>query len=129
MESGGSAEPCRANPAVSGVRRRLIVSYYRCPLAEMVRFPPSWANLTKQQPFLQLLSHARSAACHNLRRYRYRGRLGRKGSLKARVVIYAYNHHVRLLSPEPMVVMQPQFTRVEEPTLLWRSNASCHSKG
>jgi len=38
--------------------------------------------------------------------------------LKARVVIYAYNHHVRLLSPEPVVVKQPQFTRVEEPTLL-----------
>src|SRR6202040_2011857 len=37
--------------------------------------------------------------------------------LKARVVIYAYNHHVRLLSPEPMVVEQPKFTRVEEPTL------------
>jgi hypothetical protein len=34
------------------------------------------------------------------------------------VVIYAYNHHVRLLSPEPMVVEQPQSTRVEEPTLL-----------
>jgi hypothetical protein len=34
------------------------------------------------------------------------------------VVIYAYNHHVRLLSPEPAVVKQPQFTRVEEPTLL-----------
>jgi len=34
------------------------------------------------------------------------------------VVIYAYNHHVRLLSPEPMVVKQPQFTRVKEPTLL-----------
>jgi hypothetical protein len=34
------------------------------------------------------------------------------------VIIYAYNHHVRLLSPEPMVVKQPQFTRVEEPTLL-----------
>jgi hypothetical protein len=38
--------------------------------------------------------------------------------LKARVVIYAYNHHVRLLSPEPMVVEQPKFTRVKEPTLL-----------
>jgi hypothetical protein len=34
------------------------------------------------------------------------------------MVIYAYNHHVRLLSPEPAVVKQPQFTRVEEPTLL-----------
>jgi hypothetical protein len=38
--------------------------------------------------------------------------------LKARVVIYAYQHHVRLLSPEPMVVDKPQSTRVEEPTLL-----------
>ena len=38
--------------------------------------------------------------------------------LKARMVIYAYNHHVRLLSPEPEVVKQPQSTRVEEPTLL-----------
>src|SRR5215469_17711637 len=38
--------------------------------------------------------------------------------LKARVVIYAYQVHVRLLSPEPVVVMQPQSTRVEEPTLL-----------
>jgi hypothetical protein len=34
------------------------------------------------------------------------------------VVIYAYNHHVRLLSPEPAVVESPQSTRVEEPTLL-----------
>jgi hypothetical protein len=39
--------------------------------------------------------------------------------LKARVVIYAYEHHLRLLSPEPVVVKQPKFTRVEEPTLLW----------
>jgi hypothetical protein len=28
--------------------------------------------------------------------------------LKARVVIYTYNHHVLLLSPEPEVVKQPQ---------------------
>jgi hypothetical protein len=34
------------------------------------------------------------------------------------VVIYAYQVHVRLLSPEPLVVKQPKFTRVEEPTLL-----------
>jgi len=34
------------------------------------------------------------------------------------VVIYAYNHHVRLLSPEPMVVDKPQLTRAKEPTLL-----------
>jgi hypothetical protein len=32
-------------------------------------------------------------------------------------------------SPEPLVVKQLKFTRVKEPTLLWRSNASCHSKG
>src|SRR6267143_1788564 len=38
--------------------------------------------------------------------------------LKARVVIYAYNHHVRLLSPEPAVVKKPQFTRVKQPTSL-----------
>jgi hypothetical protein len=38
--------------------------------------------------------------------------------LKARVVIYAHNHHVWLLFPEPAVVEQPQSTRVEEPTLL-----------
>jgi hypothetical protein len=29
-----------------------------------------------------------------------------------------YYHHVRLLSPEPLVVNKPQSTRVEEPTLL-----------
>ena len=38
--------------------------------------------------------------------------------LKARVVIYAYNHHVRLLSPGPAVVDKPQSTRAGEPTLL-----------
>ena len=38
--------------------------------------------------------------------------------LKARVVIYAYQQHVRLFSPEPVVVTQPQSTRVEELTLL-----------
>ena len=37
--------------------------------------------------------------------------------LKARVIIYAYQH-VRLLPPEPLVVKQLEFTRVEEPTLL-----------
>src|SRR5262249_46093833 len=42
----------------------------------------------------------------------------KRNRLKARVVIYAYQVHVRLLSPEPLVVMQPKSTRVEEPTLL-----------
>jgi len=32
--------------------------------------------------------------------------------LKARMIIYSY-HHVRLLPPEPLVVEQPKFTRVE----------------
>ena len=32
--------------------------------------------------------------------------------------IYAYQHHVRLLPSEPVVVMQPQSTRSREPTLL-----------
>src|SRR6516162_2458700 len=43
--------------------------------------------------------------------------------LKARVVIYAYQHHVRLLSPEPMVVMQPQSTRVEGADIVMQSLA------
>ena len=38
--------------------------------------------------------------------------------LIARVVIYAYNHHVRLLSPEPLVVNTHSLLRSEEPTLL-----------
>src|SRR5712691_825624 len=38
--------------------------------------------------------------------------------LKARVIIYACRHHVRLLSPEPLVVGPPKSTRVEEPKLL-----------
>jgi hypothetical protein len=33
-------------------------------------------------------------------------------------VTYRRVSSIRLLSPEPMVVKQPQFTRVEEPTLL-----------
>jgi hypothetical protein len=37
------AAPC--SQTLSGAPRQLMVSYYRCPLPEMVRFPPSWANL------------------------------------------------------------------------------------
>src|SRR6267378_1021105 len=43
--------------------------------------------------------------------------------LKARVIIYAYNDHVRLLPPEPLVVMQPQFTRVEGADIVMKSSA------
>src|SRR5882762_6337541 len=42
--------------------------------------------------------------------------------LKARVIIYAYNDHVRLLPPEPLVVMQPQFTRVEGADFVMKSS-------
>ena len=43
--------------------------------------------------------------------FRVYPRLGREA-------IDAYNYYVRLLSPEPAVVEQPQSTRVEEPRLL-----------
>src|SRR5262249_42377345 len=42
--------------------------------------------------------------------------------LKARVIIYAYNHHVRLLPPEPVVVKQPKFTRVEGVGIVMQSS-------
>src|SRR6266436_1393368 len=41
--------------------------------------------------------------------------------LKARVIIYSYNDHVRLLPPEPLVVMQPQSTRVEGADIVMKS--------
>ena len=43
---------------------------------------------------------------------------GRLEPVTLPLAIYAYNHHLRLLSPGPMVVKQPKFTRVEEPILL-----------
>src|SRR5580698_568521 len=43
--------------------------------------------------------------------------------LKARVVIYAYKHHVRLLLSEPMVVMQPQCT-VEGADIVMQSSST-----
>src|SRR6267378_6187752 len=42
--------------------------------------------------------------------------------LKARVIIYAYNNHVWLLSPEPLVVNQPQSTRVEGASIVMKSS-------
>ena len=35
---------------------------------------------------------------------------------------YAYNHHVRLLSPEPVVVEQPKFTRVQGADIVMQSS-------
>jgi hypothetical protein len=37
------------------------------------------------------------------------------------VIIYAYNDHVWLLSPEPLVVNQPQSTRVEGASIVMKS--------
>src|SRR5258708_735784 len=42
--------------------------------------------------------------------------------LTARVIIYSYNDHVRLLPPEPLVVMQPQSTRVEGADIVMKSS-------
>jgi hypothetical protein len=41
--------------------------------------------------------------------------------LKARVIIYAYDQHVWLLSPEPMVIDKPQSTRVEGASIVMKS--------
>ena len=38
--------------------------------------------------------------------------IDKRDVLVARVIIHAYNDHVRLLSPEPMVFDKPQCTRV-----------------
>ena len=37
------------------------------------------------------------------------------------MIIHAYNDHVRLLSPEPLVVEQPQSTRVEGAGIVMQS--------
>jgi hypothetical protein len=42
--------------------------------------------------------------------------------LKARVIIYAYDQHVWLLSPEPMVIDKPQSTRVEGASIVMKSS-------
>src|SRR6266403_2271248 len=44
--------------------------------------------------------------------------------LKARVVIYAYNHHVRLLSPEPAVVKETTVYSGEAADIVMQSCAS-----
>jgi hypothetical protein len=38
------------------------------------------------------------------------------------VVIHAYNHHVRLLSPEPLVFDKPQSTRVSGADVVMQSS-------
>jgi hypothetical protein len=45
--------------------------------------------------------------------------------LIARVIIHAYNHHVRVLSPEPLVIDKPNSTRAEERS--FRSDQDCIS--
>lgn len=49
-----------------------------------------------------------------------RVRITKSNFLKARVIIYAYNQHVRLLPPEPLIVGQPKSTRIKEPAVLIR---------
>jgi hypothetical protein len=39
------------------------------------------------------------------------------------VIIHAYNDHVRLLSPEPLVVEQPQSTQVEGAGAVMKSSS------
>src|SRR5215472_10197751 len=48
----------------------------------------------------------------------------KRNLLEARVIIDAYNHHVRLLSPEPVVVNQPQSTQVEGADIVMQSNSN-----
>ncbi|HXM96385.1 MAG TPA: hypothetical protein VOA64_19375, partial [Candidatus Dormibacteraeota bacterium] len=42
--------------------------------------------------------------------------------LKIRVIIYAYNHHARLLPSEPSVVKQPKSTRIEGADIVMKSS-------
>src|SRR6185295_12881726 len=47
--------------------------------------------------------------------------------LKAGVIIYAYNHHARLLPSEPSVVKQPKSTRIEGAGIVMKSSGFCYS--
>src|ERR1700687_5233338 len=42
--------------------------------------------------------------------------------LKARVIIYSYNDHRWLLSPEPLVVDKPQSTRIKGASIVMESS-------
>src|SRR5580704_13732092 len=47
--------------------------------------------------------------------------------LKARVIIYSYNHHVRLPSPEPAVIDKPQSTGVNPSVETVSNSQTCRS--
>src|ERR1700684_2086677 len=49
--------------------------------------------------------------------------VSKRDVLIARVIIHAYHQHVRLLSPEPMVVDKPQSTRVSGAGVVMQSSA------
>src|ERR1700755_2843587 len=49
--------------------------------------------------------------------------------LKARVIIYAYSDHAWLLSPEPLVVKQLKFTRVEGASIVMKSSSAPRTSG
>jgi hypothetical protein len=48
--------------------------------------------------------------------------VSKRDVLIARVIIHAYNQHVRLLSPEPMVLDKPQSTRVSGAGVVMQSS-------
>src|ERR1700684_818919 len=48
--------------------------------------------------------------------------VSKRDVLVARVIIHAYNQHVRLLSPEPMVLDKPQSTRVSGAGVVMQSS-------
>src|SRR5262245_34723647 len=53
----------------------------------------------------------------------------KRNLLKARVIIYSYNYHLRLLSPEHLVVdNQPSLLGSREPTLFMQSVGAFHEK-
>ena len=56
------------------------------------------------------------------------GLIHKSNLLKAGVIIYAYNHHARLLPSEPLVVKQPKSTRVEGADTVMQSSASDGSR-
>src|SRR5258707_1562417 len=49
--------------------------------------------------------------------------------LKARVIIYSYNDHIRLLPPEPWLIGTPKSTHVEGADIVMKSDSGAHNVG
>src|SRR3984957_19523296 len=92
-------------PLTSRFRRFCLAGSYPPPRSSLFQLPiePLCLSITVAQFLFTALTCLFYTKCNRL---------------KARVVIYPYNHHVRLLSPEPLVFDTPKPTRSEEPTLL-----------